>query len=162
MADVRRFLYCLFMTILTLIVGSYFNYSGVRTWYQEMEKPLLTPPDYVFPIAWVLIYLLMTVAFYLAFTNAPAKQDTARTNTFFINQLFLQILWTFSFFYTGYTGLALIIVIILDIIVFKSIYWFFRISPVSAWLLVPYQGWLLLATWLNANFVYLHGYTINF
>ena len=47
MADVRKFLYCLFMTALTLIVGAYFNYTGVSTWYQEMEKPALTPPDYV-------------------------------------------------------------------------------------------------------------------
>lgn len=38
MADVRKFLYCLFMTALTLIVGAYFNYTGVSTWYQEMEN----------------------------------------------------------------------------------------------------------------------------
>ncbi len=162
MADVRKFLYCLFMTALTLIVGTYFNYTGVSTWYQEMEKPALTPPDYVFPIAWILIYLLMTVAFYLAFVNAPIRQESSRTNGFFINQLFLHVLWTFAFFYTGHTGLALLIVIVLNIVVFRSIYWFWRVSPVSALLLVPYQGWLLFAAWLNAGFVYLHGYTVTF
>lgn len=162
MADVRKFLYCLFMTAITLIVGAYFNYTGVSTWYQEMEKPALTPPDYVFPVAWILIYLLMTVAFYLAFVNAPVRQESSRTNGFFINQLFLHVLWTFAFFYTGHTGLALLIVIVLNIVVFRSVYWFWRVSPVSALLLVPYQGWLLFAAWLNAGFVYLHGYTVTF
>lgn len=71
MADVRKFLYCLFMTALTLIVGAYFNYTGVSTWYQEMEKPALTPPDYVFPIAWILIYLLMTVCFLSGIRQRP-------------------------------------------------------------------------------------------
>ena len=136
--------------------------AGVSTWYQEMEKPALTPPDYVFPVAWILIYLLMTVAFYLAFVNAPVRQESSRTNGFFINQLFLHVLWTFAFFYTGHTGLALLIVIVLNIVVFRSVYWFWRVSPVSALLLVPYQGWLLFAAWLNAGFVYLHGYTVTF
>ena len=110
----------------------------------------------------ILIYLLMTVAFYLAFVNAPVRQESSRTNGFFINQLFLHVLWTFAFFYTGHTGLALLIVIVLNIVVFRSIYWFWRVSPVSALLLVPYQGWLLFAAWLNAGFVYLHGYTVTF
>lgn len=82
MADVRKFLYCLFMTALTLIVGAYFNYTGVSTWYQEMEKPALTPPDYVFPVAWILIYLLMTVAFYLAFVNAPSGRKARALTAF--------------------------------------------------------------------------------
>lgn len=162
MKNPRLLFYCLFMTILTLVVGAYFNNAGIGTWYREAPKPPFTPPNYVFPVVWILIYLLMTAAFYLAFSTAPGRRESSRTNGYFINQLFLHILWTFSFFYTGYTGLALIIVIMLNIIVFRNIFWFFDISPVSAWLLIPYQGWLLLAAWLNAGFVYLNGYTVNF
>ena len=68
----------------------------------------------------------------------------------------------FCFFYTGYIALALLVLIVLDIVVFRTIYWFFQISPVSAWLLIPYQAWLLFATWLNAGFVYLHGFAVTF
>ncbi len=162
MADLRKFLYCFFMTLLTLIVGAYFNYEGVNSWYQTLEKPVLTPPDQVFPIAWGLIYLTMVFAFYFAFKATTSRESISRTNNFFINQLFLHILWNFAFFYTGYIALALLVLIVLDIVVFRTIYWFFQISPVSAWLLIPYQAWLLFATWLNAGFVYLHGFAVTF
>ncbi len=162
MADVRKFLYCLLMSVFTLVVCAYFNHNGVNTWYQEITKPPLTPPDYVFSVVWGLIYLLMTIAFYLAFVNISSQRESSRINGLFVNQLFLHILWTFAFFYSGHQGLALIVVIVLNLVVFKTIWRFWRISPASAWLLVPYQGWLLFAAWLNAGFVYLHGYSVIF
>lgn len=161
MTNIYKLLYCIFMTVLTLIIGAFLNNKGVDTWYQQLQKPLFTPPDYIFPIVWNIIYILIIISFYQSFIKANNPQQEAHINGMFLSQLLLHILWSFTFFYCGYMAFALIIVIVLNIFTIYCIYRLYSISPLSAWLLIPYQGWLLLAAWLNIGFVYLHGYTVN-
>ena len=51
---------------ITLLAGKYFTSMGISEWYNEAVKPALTPPNYVFPIVWGILYVLQAVSLSLS------------------------------------------------------------------------------------------------
>ncbi len=161
MKNLGLFLYCFIPVALAMALGAYFNNEAISGWYQLLEKPILTPPDYVFPIVWNIIYLMIIITFFIAFKTLTAPEDILTTKKYFFGQLALHVLWTFCFFAHGMAAVGLLIIIALDTMVALNIIWFWNKKRICAWMLIPYYCWLLLATWLNIGYVYLHGYIIN-
>ena len=161
MKNFGLFLYCFVPVAVAMALGSYFNNEAIDGWYQVLQKPVLTPPDYVFPIVWNIIYLMIIITFFIAFKSLTDGKDILTAKKYFFGQLILHVLWTFSFFYLGQAALGILIIILLDSTVLYNIFWFWNKKRICAWLLIPYYCWLLLATWLNIGYVYLHGYVIN-
>ena len=158
--DFKRLAYCFFMVIAAMLIGGYYNDAAVASWYQTITKPAATPPDVVFPIVWAILYFLMAVAFYMAFMKETSDNKRKSLNSWFISMLFLHILWSYAFFYMGFIGIALIIVIAIDIISYVIMMEFWRVSKASAWLFLPYFTWVLFATYLNAAFINLNSYVV--
>lgn len=156
----RKLGYSLVLVAITALVSSYFTRFGVYNWYGVLDKPSFTPPDYTFRIVWTILYLLMVMSFYLIQIKSTETQyiNSARI---FINQLFLQIIWTFAFFYMGFIGIALAIIILLDFVAWRMIKNFQKIDLLAGRLLYPYFLWLLYATYLNFSFVYLNGLIVE-
>ena len=51
--------------VICLLVGwlsSLMNVSPIESWYPSLEKSSFTPPDYVFPIVWGALYILIGVS----------------------------------------------------------------------------------------------------
>jgi len=146
-----------------MAIGGFFTRHGISEWYHSLAMPAGTPQDGVFPVVWSILYIMLAISFYLAFAKANTKSQTNTVNSLFINQLFLQILWCFTFFYAGHFLLALLVLIILDLVIFRTIYYFYSLPvSVAAIMLIPYCAWSLFATYLNSGFIYLNGSTINF
>ena len=162
MADIRKLVWCTAATAVTMAVGARLNNAAVAGWYQPLPKAPFTPPDAVFPIVWSVVYVLIAASFYLALTAAPGKHEQAGVNGLFISQLLMHILWTFSFFYCGYIGFALLVVVALCALSVYTLRRFYAFSRAAAALFVPCLVWLLFAVWLNAGFVYLNGLSANF
>ncbi|PSG99660.1 MAG: hypothetical protein BRC28_03505 [Nanohaloarchaea archaeon SW_4_43_9] len=114
-------------------------------WYQGLEKSVLTPPSYVFPIAWTLIYSMIGASGYLAWT----RNFGIKAKLLFIGQLALNYLWTPIFFglQKPLTGLAIIST--LAVLVAALLRLFYNEEKIAAYLLVPYFLWILFATYLN-------------
>ena len=155
-----RLAYCFILVFLAMIAGRYYNSFGMLNWYNEIEKPMMTPPDMVFPIVWSILYTLMAIAFYQGFMVASTDKKRQKLNGYFLGLLFLHILWSYAFFYMGYIGMALIVVIIIDIVSYMIMMMFWATSTASALLFFPYFVWILFATYLNASFVNLNGFII--
>ena len=77
-------------------------------------------------------------------------------NALFVSQLFLQILWTFSFFYMEQLTASAIVIVLLDIVTALMMHTFFFINKWAFALTVPYLLWLLFATYLNIFVVMLN------
>lgn len=75
----------------------------------------------------------------------------------FILQLIFNLLWTPAFFYMQNIGLALAVIIFLDIFVFLTIKKFYSVSKLSGLILIPYFIWILFATYLNIGYLILNG-----
>ena len=124
------------------------------SWYYNLLKPPLAPPDWIFPPAWSILYFSMLVAL-LLYLFKPA-QNKKSGYIYFIAQLFLNLLWAPVFFYLKNMFLALIVIILLDIFVILTIKSFYKVSKISGLILMPYLLWILFATYLNIGYLVLN------
>ncbi|MEM8980514.1 MAG: TspO/MBR family protein [Pseudomonadota bacterium] len=116
-------------------------------WYEALEKPSWTPPNWLFPIAWTVLYLI------LAFVAARASllPGNALAMAFWALQLGLNALWTPVFFGLRNIGGGLVVVLALWVAVLGAIVNFYALEPLLGLLLVPYLIWVSYATALNAD-----------
>ncbi len=136
---------CLFVCFLPGIFGGRF---APGSWYQGLVKPALTPPGWVFPVAWTILYLMMGISLFMVLRDAKhAALKTALPA--FALQLILNGLWSWIFFGLQRPGLAFaeILVLWLTIVISAALFW--KIRRAAGLLLLPYLGWVTFAAWLN-------------
>ena len=124
--------------------------------FDTVVKPPLSPPAWLFPVAWTVLYLLMGVASYRVFT---ARQDTAKKNRallFYAAQLGFNFFWTLIFFNLGaYTFAFIWLLALLTLIVITTVK-FFGIDRPAAYLMIPYILWVTFAGYLNLGIALLN------
>jgi benzodiazapine receptor len=128
------------------LIGSIFTSSSIPTWYGSLTKSSINPPNWVFAPVWTTLFLLMGVSLYLILES---KQKTKKAMTLFSIQLFLNILWSIIFFGFRSPFFALIEIFFLWIAIFLTTIEFYKISKISAYLLIPYLLWVSFAILLN-------------
>ncbi len=150
-----NFVFSLIVVLITGALCSWFNRVGMASFYEQIEKSPLTPPNIVFPIVWTILYILLVLAFdiILNIHEKPIKP----TVWLFIGNMILQILWCWAFFNNGQFLIALIILMILDIATAILVSQFYKLDKAAGWLLAPYMLWVLFATYLNWEVVALNG-----
>jgi benzodiazapine receptor len=116
-------------------------------WYAGLSKPSFTPPAWVFPPVWVVLYTLIAVAGWRSFERDAAGWPMR----LWWVQLALNFLWSPVFFAAHRIALALVVILLLlaAILAFIALSWQ-RGDRVSAWLFVPYAVWVAFASVLNA------------
>ena len=121
--------------------------SGNSAAYLALNKPPLSPPSFLFPIVWTILYILMGISSYIIYeSETPEKNKALRL--YFI-QLFFNFLWSIFFFGFSMYLFAFLWLIVLIILIALMIYQFHKISPVAAYLQIPYLIWCLFAAYLN-------------
>ncbi|MGJ3230819.1 MAG: TspO/MBR family protein [Oceanicaulis sp.] len=134
------------LVFLASITGAVFRPGA---WYKNLEKPSWTPPDWLFPLAWGLLYVLMAYAAWRVWDVAGLGLAVAVWGV----QLVLNAGWSAVFFGLKSPEGALGELILLWFAVTATIALFARIDPLAAWLLVPYIIWVSFAGVLNADIV---------
>ena len=129
------------------IIGS-LTKPEICTWYSILNRSSLTPPNYVFPIAWTILYGAIGACGWLIL-RTPSFSQLRAIKALYVIQLVLNWSWMPLFFYYHLTGISLIILGVMDILVGMLIWLAYRkISPVSL-LMIPYLLWILFASYLN-------------
>jgi tryptophan-rich sensory protein len=129
-------------------LGGAVTASSVTTWYPTLAKPSFNPPSWVFGPVWTALYILMAVAAWRIWR--AADRDTARGPlAVFALQLALNLGWSVAFFGLQKIGLAVAVIVALDLAVLSTAVLFRRIDAAAALLLVPYLAWIVFATVLN-------------
>jgi tryptophan-rich sensory protein len=119
-------------------------------WYAQLQKPFFTPPAYVFPIVWPILYAMMAVALW-RLLEAPSSPLRGRAIMLFLVQLALNAAWSWVFFHFEAIKASLAVIGALAVMITATIYAAGRVSRLAAWLLAPYLLWVLFATLLNAE-----------
>src|SRR3989344_1848197 len=89
---------CFIAAYLTAFLGSIFVSSSVNSaWYQSI-KPSLTPPNFVFPIVWNILFFLIAIAFYFSIRNSRNEKIRNINLIAFSLNLFLNFFWSFLYF----------------------------------------------------------------
>ena len=121
-------------------------------WYNSLKKAPWTPPNYVFGIIWPILYVLMFISLFLITKNKKCSGFCTAIILFFI-QLFFNLIWTTIFFSLKMPKLALFDLGLVIGFTLLTIKYFYKISKLSSYLLLPYITWLLLAFSLNSYIV---------
>lgn len=117
--------------------------------YGKMSKPPLSPPAWLFPVAWTILYLMMGVASYIIFISESAFRSKSVALIIYMVQLLMNFMWSIIFFNWGYYLFAFIWLIVMwGLVIFCAIH-FLRINRLAACLLIPYILWLTFAAYLN-------------
>ena len=118
-------------------------------WYKQLDKPAWTPPDWLFPVAWGLLYVLMAYAAWRVWDIA----GFGAAMVFWGVQLVLNAGWSAVFFGMKRPGLAFVELAALWLALAGTIVAFAQIEALSAWLLSPYIVWVTFAAVLNLEIV---------
>lgn len=124
---------------------------GSMAQFAALAQPLLSPPGWVFPVVWTILYLLMGWASFLIWKSGAPQAAKKRALGLYGVQLAVNFVWPLLFFRAGLYGFALIWLVILLVLVAETMLAFGRIDRRAAWLLAPYFLWLLFAAYLNAG-----------
>ena len=146
----QKLLYILTPLIGGSIVGLIINKSID---YNYLVNPPLSPPSYLFPIVWNILYLLIGISYYIYRKN---NNDDSLTIKLYYIQLILNYLWSIIFFTLKLRTLAVIWIIILAITVIYLIIRFYKEERTIFYLFIPYILWVLFATYLNIGIVVLN------
>ncbi len=119
--------------------------------YNELNKPPLSPPGFIFGIVWTILYILMGISYgILDYKNLI---DTNTKNIYYL-QLFVNLLWPIAFFVFKWRLFAFIWLLLLIVLIIKMIIKFYRRDKIAAYLQIPYLLWSIFASYLNIG-VYL-------
>ena len=114
-------------------------------WYESLVKPGFTPPNWAFPVAWSIIYLLLAWAGY-RLSLIPGSQLVLGL---WATQIALNTLWTPVFFGAHRLFAALVILAMLWLVVAAMVLMALRLDVITGLILIPYLAWLCVAAALN-------------
>ena len=121
---------------------------GSMNSFASLNKPPLSPPAWLFPIVWSILYILMGISSYLITQSGkPARTKTALT--VYGVQLFFNFMWSIIFFNLRAYLFAFIWLVMLLILVVANAYLFYKIDRRAGYLFLPYIIWVTFAGYLN-------------
>ncbi len=133
------------------LIGSYASSYGIEEWYPGLSRPIFSPPEWIFPPVWTLLYFMVAVAGWLVYQNSSGEERHLAMTLWGI-QLVLNGLWPWFFFVMKSPRVALYDIGLLWIVVAVSILYFWKFSRLASFLLLPYFFWVgfagVLSTWI--------------
>ena len=131
--------------------GCGFVTAGSMEQYEMMYRPPLSPPGWVFPVVWGVLYLLMGIAAWLVFTSE--NPDRKHALALYAAQLAVNALWPILYFRLDAPLAALAVLALLWYLVYLTLKAFFRISTPAGMCMIPYLLWISFAFYLNLSVV---------
>ena len=75
--DIKKLLFYIITTILIGTIPSIFVFKSMNV-YNSLNRPPLSPPSIVFPIAWTILYILMGISIYIIMQSKRKLKKNAR------------------------------------------------------------------------------------
>lgn len=116
-------------------------------WYEDLNKPTWTPPNWLFPVAWTTLYLLMAGAG----ARVAVSPDNAVAMALWALQIALNGLWTPVFFGLRRIRLGLVVLVGLWISVFSGMIALWQVDWLAGLMFAPYLAWVSVAGALNLS-----------
>jgi len=117
--------------------------------FGQLNQPPLSPPGWLFPVVWTILYLLMGLAFYMVtVSDGDEKQINTAKKVYYL-QLAVNFFWPIIFFNMERYLFAFLWLILLWILIIITLIRFYRIQPLAGYLMIPYLLWVTFAGYLN-------------
>ena len=122
--------------------------AALDPWYYNLAKPAFSPPNWIFGPVWTLLYIMMSVAVWLAYKKS--KHSNKILAIYFIH-LLINASWSYVFFYYKQIFLASFIISIIIFFILYLIVLYSKYSKPSVLLMLPYFAWSTFALYLNST-----------
>jgi len=148
MENAKKVLALIGWILLCSLAGIFGAQFEPGTWYQLLTKPAWTPPNWIFPVVWPILYILMGISVWLIWKMKNTTLLQTEFTWFFV-QLALNALWSWIFFglHLIGTGLAEILLLWISILFTTLLFW--KKNKTAGFLLLPYLLWVGYASALN-------------
>lgn len=131
------------------VLSSIISMSGMDN-FEKAAKPPLTPPSWLFPIVWTILFLLMGISAYMVYTNKYTSQEDKKQALWFYGaQLTVNFFWPIIFFNLSAYLFAFVWIVLLLVLVILTARSFYAINPLAGILQIPYIIWTSFATYLT-------------
>lgn len=144
----KKLLICLAVPLSVGGLSAFLTRDGMKT-FQTLKKPPLSPPAWVFPLVWTILFLLMGTASFLVLEWGKSRRAVRRALTVYGAQLTANFFWPLLFFGLGAWLFSFFWLIFLWILIFAAKVKFSLLSPAAGRLLIPYLAWVAFAGYLN-------------
>ena len=137
--------------LLPVAVGTVAAYltRGAQAVFGMMNKPPLSPPAWLFPVVWTILYVLMGIASYLVYQQGSERKDVKEALKIYLIQLAFNFFWSIFFFNLEWYLFSFIWLVALWGLILVTILKFNKISKPAAYLMIPYLIWVTFAGYLN-------------
>lgn len=144
--------------LLPLTVGglsALLTMDGMK-YFDTFVKPPLSPPAWLFPVVWTVLYILMGVASYLVLESHVDREVKESALGAYLVQLLFNFLWSIIFFNLGLYYFAFVWLLALLALIILTTVRFYSIDKRAAYLMIPYIAWVTFAGYLNLGIAYLN------
>ncbi len=122
-----------------------------------LRQPALSPPAFLFPIVWTILYTLMGISSAIIYSKKDIMPDEVRSAlTTYASSLVVNFAWSIIFFNFGAFFLAFLWIVLLEILVLKTIKEYNSIDKTAAFVQIPYAVWVAFAGYLNLAIAFLN------
>lgn len=143
----KTLLVCLAIPLIVGGIAGFISKDSMQI-FEELNKPPLSPPGWIFPVVWTILYAGMGIACYLVIM-ASASQSINNAIKLYGVQLVFNFLWTLWFFNAGLYLFSFFWLIALLLLIIATLLRFGKISRPAMYLMIPYALWVAFAGYLN-------------
>lgn len=144
----KLLLVCLAVPLAVGALSALLSGNGMRT-FSELNQPPLSPPGWLFPVVWTILYLAMGLASYLVLTSGASAEAIRKAIRVYALQLAVNFFWSILFFRFRLYLAAFVWLVLLWVLIIVTTIRFYRIRERAGDLLVPYLLWVTFAGYLN-------------
>lgn len=137
------------LAIPLLIGGLSALLTGGMGGFKILNKPPISPPGWLFPVVWTILYLAMGLASYLVYKSAAPQYKKNNALLFYGLQLFFNFFWSIIFFRWEMYLFAFVWLMVMWILIIITTLKFWKIDKRAGILMVPYLLWVTFAAYLN-------------
>lgn len=153
----KRLLFtCIAIPIIVGMIAAILTRDSMKV-FESLLQPPLSPPGWLFPVVWTVLYILMGISSYLVLTADADKDEKLKAIRLYGYQLVVNFLWPTLFFNFGWYLFSFFWLLLLWIMVLVMILRFKDINKLAAYMNIPYLIWLTFAGYLNLGIWLLNG-----
>ena len=144
---IKSYAVSIFLTLAVGGLSGFLTSMGMDS-FDALTKPPLTPPSFLFPIVWTVLFILMGVGAARIFMTEPTAARN-RALIVYVVQLVVNFLWSIIFFNLQAYDFAFYWLILLWVLILTMFYLFCKVDKPAALIQTPYAIWVTFAGYLN-------------
>lgn len=146
----KSLIICIIIPLIVGIISGFLSRGSMET-FQLLNKPPLSPPGWIFPVVWTILFILMGISSYLVFTSSQGAETVKRALIIYALQLTINFFWPIFFFRFELYLFSFMWLVVLWVFILITIILFYRIVKPAAYFMIPYMLWVTYAGYLNLS-----------